>query len=165
MKSRILNTKKQILEPVIYKLILIYNNAKYFHWIPRRNYCISIKSFFQTYVPLNSILMLWHKFTNICQNITNLEINECDKDTIGLASFIETQKNLQSSLSLHFDNVEGQYTLLNNIIRKKAATLKKVTIQPIITLISPIFIPSLLKNIQYLALIILIMNMVTYMKV
>ncbi|GBC16682.2 hypothetical protein GLOIN_2v1770441 [Rhizophagus irregularis DAOM 181602=DAOM 197198] len=98
-------------------------------------------------------------FTNICQNITNLEINECDKDTIGLASFIETQKNLQSSLSLHFDNVEGQYTLLNNIIRKKAATLKKVTIQPIITLISPIFIPSLLKNIQYLALIILIMNM------
>jgi hypothetical protein len=75
---------------------------------------------------------------------------EIDEDIPGLLSFIKVQNNLQS-LSLHFDNVEEQYTLLSNIIRKKAATFKKVIIELIVTLISPIFVPSL-KNIQYLAL-------------
>jgi hypothetical protein len=146
--------KKKILEQEIYKLIFKRcNNAKYFHWNTRKKlyrypnaktFFSNLRSLELNFEVVNSKTLF--RLATKCQNITNLEINNIDEDTSGLLSFIKVQNNLQS-LSLHFDNVEEQYTLF----RKKAATLKKAIIEPIVTLISPIFVPSL-KNIQYLAL-------------
>lgn len=150
--------KRKILESEIYKLIFSRcNNAKYFHWnTDKKLYRYpNAKTFFSN---LRSIEFDFKvvtsktlfKLADICRNITNLEINECDEDVPGLVSFIKMQKNLQS-LCINFDDIEEKYTLLSNVIKKKATTLKKLIIQPIIILISPIFIPSL-TNIQYLAL-------------
>jgi hypothetical protein len=150
--------KKKILEQEIYKLIFKRcNNAKYFNWNTKKKlyrypnaktFFSNLRSLELNFEVVNSKNL--SRLAAICKNITNLEINNIDEDIPGLLSFIEVQNNLQS-LSLHFDNVEEQYTLLSNIIRKKAATLKKVIIEPIVTLISPIFVPSF-KNIQYLVL-------------
>lgn len=151
--------KKKILEREIYNLIFNKcNNAKYFHWYTKKKLYRypNSKTFFSNLRSLEynfeaGTSKTLSKLAEICQNLKNLEINDCDDEDIpGLVSFIKVQKNLQS-LCLHFDNVEEKYTLLSNIIKKKAASLKKLIINPIITLIPPIFIPSL-KNIQYLAL-------------
>ncbi|PKY48776.1 hypothetical protein RhiirA4_464465 [Rhizophagus irregularis] len=154
--------KERILEFEIYKLIFNRcNNAKNFHWYTKKrlyrypnakNFFSKLRSLEISPRGITSKTLI--KLGKICQNLTNLEIHMCDEDTPGLASFIKIQKKLQS-LCLEFDEendeVEEQYILLGNIIEKKASTLKKVIIQPIITLISPIFVLSL-KNIQYLAL-------------
>ncbi|RGB29638.1 hypothetical protein C1646_818383 [Rhizophagus diaphanus] len=150
--------KRKILEREIYKLIFSRcNYTKYFHWNTDKKlyHYPNAKTFFSN---LRSIEFDFKvvtsktlfKLSDICRNITNLEINECDEDVPGLVSFIKMQKNLHS-LCINFDDIEENYTLLSNIIKKKATTLKKLIIQPIIILISPIFIPSL-TNIQYLAL-------------
>ncbi|GBC06761.1 hypothetical protein RclHR1_07020004 [Rhizophagus clarus] len=151
--------KKNILEQEIYKLIFNKcNNVKHFYWDTKKKLYRypNAKSFFSN---LRSLEFNFEVVTSktlfrlamICQNITNLEINDCDEDFPGLVSFIKIQNNLQS-LRLHFDDeVEEQYTMLSNIIKKKASILKTLILNPIITLISPIFIPSL-KNIQYLIL-------------
>uniref|UniRef100_U9SKX7 F-box domain-containing protein n=1 Tax=Rhizophagus irregularis (strain DAOM 181602 / DAOM 197198 / MUCL 43194) TaxID=747089 RepID=U9SKX7_RHIID len=86
----------------------------------------------------------------ICQDLRDLDVRDCQKDTLDLALFIKIQKNLQS-LCLAFDEEEGQYNLLSDVIKEKAVTLKKISIRFNVTLISPIVIPSL-ENIQHLVL-------------
>src|SRR5205823_6015360 len=91
--------------------------------------------------------------SRVCRNLTDLEVNNCDEETLGfsgLICFIKMQSNLQS-LYLHFDHIEEQGKLLSDVIEGKAATLKRLTLRPIVTSISPKFLPSLTK-LQYLAL-------------
>ncbi|GBC29708.1 uncharacterized protein OCT59_001337 [Rhizophagus irregularis] len=152
--------KKKILEKEIYRLIINKcKNTKYFHWNTKKKiykysnaeFFFSNLNFFEFNFKINfANSKTLHKLSGICKDITNLEIVDCNEDAPGLVSFIETQKNLQS-LSLYFiDNEKVEYNKLKKIIEKKAATLKKFTLQPV-TLISPRFVLSL-KNIQYLTL-------------
>ncbi|RGB31131.1 hypothetical protein C1646_764455 [Rhizophagus diaphanus] len=152
--------KKKILEKEMYKLIINKcNNIKYFHWntkkklyrYPNAELFFSKINFFEYNFKINfPNSKILYKLSRICNDITNLEIVDCNDKAPGLVSLIKSQKNLQS-LSLFFnDEEEVEYNLLSNIIEKKAATLKKFTLQPV-TLISPKFVPSL-KNIQYLTL-------------
>ncbi|GBB94122.1 hypothetical protein RclHR1_22990001 [Rhizophagus clarus] len=69
--------------------------------------------------------------SNICQNIKELEIKDCNVDCKYLASLIKNQKNLQS-LYLCFDNTEDKYNLLNYGIVKKSHTIIKFTLQPLL---------------------------------
>ncbi|GBB95539.1 hypothetical protein RclHR1_25580002 [Rhizophagus clarus] len=113
------------------------------------------------------------ELSNICHNIINLEICYCKEDSSDLVTFIDMQHNLQS-LCLHlgdenfeieenddenddgnavdWNNIEEkQYTLLSDVILKKADKLKQITLTPIITLIDPEFLSSSV-NIQNLEL-------------
>jgi len=78
--------------------------------------------------------------STICQSIKILEINYCKEDSESLISFIEVQSGLQS-LFLHFDskNSKNRYPLLNNAIKKKTTTLKKIMITPVKFLIPVLF--------------------------
>ncbi|RGB31129.1 hypothetical protein C1646_764453 [Rhizophagus diaphanus] len=152
--------KKKILERELYKLSFIKcRNVKDFHWCTKEklNLYPNAKKLFSN---LNSLKIHHEDFINsntsltelgkICQDLTDLDVRDCHKDTLDLASFIKIQKNLQS-LCLAFDEVEGQYNLLSDVIKEKAASLKKITIRYNVTFLSPIVIPSL-ENIQHLVL-------------
>ena len=89
----------------------------------------------------------------ICQNIANLHIYKCNRDIPGLVDFIDIQKNLKS-LKLGFESVKEQGVgkqckELSNVIERKAATLKEITIWPNITFLPPKFLLSLI-NLEYL---------------
>jgi len=150
--------KKYLLEEEIFKSILSNcNNVKYFYWSTEQPIYIypGAGNFFSNLCSLGISLGFVFSATllglsQICQNIEELEINDCDGDIPGLICFIKAQTNLQS-LYLHFDNVENQCTKLSDVIKSKASTLKKITIKPDITSISPNFLLSL-TNLQYLVL-------------
>jgi hypothetical protein len=152
--------KKKILERELYKLSFIKcRNVKDFHWCTKEKLTLfpNAKRIFSN---LHSLKIHHEKFINsntsltelgkICQDLRDLDVRNCQKDTLDLTSFIKIQKNLQS-LCLAFDEEEGQYNLLSDVIKEKAATLKKISIRFNVTLISPIVIPSL-ENIQHLVL-------------
>ncbi|PKC54104.1 hypothetical protein RhiirA1_477959 [Rhizophagus irregularis] len=91
----------------------------------------------------------------ICQNIKHLEVTNCNKNIEGLVDFINIQRNLQSLCidflakeKLHF----SIFRPLNDIIMKKASTLKKFTVRPFIRLLSPKILTSLI-NLQHLEII------------
>ncbi|RGB40641.1 hypothetical protein C1646_753079 [Rhizophagus diaphanus] len=92
----------------------------------------------------------------ICQNIKNLEITNCDADIIkGLVDFINIQRNLQSLCIDFLFKGELNFKLfkpLSNIIMKKASTLIKFTVRPFIRLLSPEILTSMI-NLQYLQII------------
>ncbi|GBC01439.1 hypothetical protein RclHR1_00420001 [Rhizophagus clarus] len=91
----------------------------------------------------------------ICQSIEHLDISNCNQDIPGLIHFIDIQRNLQS-LCIYFRTgekhpIQQQCVQLSEVIERKAATIKKFIVRPIITLLSPKFLPSLI-NLQYLEL-------------
>ncbi|GBC06620.1 hypothetical protein RclHR1_06980004 [Rhizophagus clarus] len=167
--------KKYILEKEIYKLVFSRCiNVRNFSWYYTEklyNYP-NAKSFFSNLYTLEISLehnvvasQILPELSNICYNIINLEIHYCKEDSPNLVTFIDIQNNLQS-LRLYFsdddyeddeyenngsDEEENQFTLLNEVITKKAKKLKQVTLSPIMTLINPESISGLI-NIQALEL-------------
>ncbi|PKK70800.1 hypothetical protein RhiirC2_779229 [Rhizophagus irregularis] len=91
----------------------------------------------------------------ICQNIKHLELKNCDKDIENLVDFINIQRNLQSLCIdfLYEDKISSfKFRSLNDIIMKKASTLKKFIVRPFTRLLSPKILTSLI-NLQHLELI------------
>ncbi|RIA98970.1 hypothetical protein C1645_812149 [Glomus cerebriforme] len=160
MTKNLTNRKNyHLLERVIYKLFI--------------NNCVNIKDFYlittQPLYQFPGALTCFSKlctFTlkirrapstlllgmaQICKNIENLNIYYCNNNIPGLMKFIDVQTNLKS-LSLIMDHTKKKCKQeLSEIIERKAATLKQLSISPTITLLSPKFLPSLV-NLQYLDL-------------
>ncbi|RIA80156.1 hypothetical protein C1645_839220 [Glomus cerebriforme] len=150
--------KKYLLEQEVYKLFINNcKNIKFFNWKttqPLSQYQGASTCFSQL-CTLNIDLQFVTStalfgMAQICQNIEHLDINNCNQDIPGLINFIDIQKNLKS-LYLHFKGVENQCIQLSKVIERKAHTIKKFGIRPIITLLSPKFLPSLI-NLQHLEL-------------
>ncbi|RIA87404.1 hypothetical protein C1645_854712 [Glomus cerebriforme] len=150
--------KRNLLKQEIYKLFINNcKNIKYFYWKteqPLFQYPGAIP-FFSKLCALGINLQLvtstaLFEMAQICQNVEDLDLHDCNGDIPGLIKFIDIQRNLQS-LHLYFNNVEKQCIQLSDVIQRKAATLKKFTLAPTITLLSPKFLPSLV-NLQYLVL-------------
>jgi hypothetical protein len=155
--------KCYILEQEIYKLFINNcKNLKYFYWNtshPLFNYQ-GATTYFSQLCSLKINLMFvttgnLFDMTQICQNIEYLEVSNCDEDIIGLVNFIKIQRNLQS-LCIDFLYREKlscfRFSLLSNIIMKKASTIKKFIVKPFVKLISPKILTSLI-NLQHLELI------------
>jgi hypothetical protein len=143
--------KLNILEKEIYNLIFSKcKKVNYFCW----NHtsvdffkCTNTGPFFST---LHSLEINWKlisdqnfsSLSEICRNISNLEISSCGNKKESLIKFIENQNNLQS-LIIEFNNINGLYTSLSDAIRKKGPSLKKIFLQPTLSCVSPTFIPFL----------------------
>ncbi|PKY15407.1 hypothetical protein RhiirB3_427609 [Rhizophagus irregularis] len=133
--------KKNLLENQIYNLIFencknvkhfYLNTGKEFYKFPSAgSFFLNLQSLgisFENNMVTSKTLL---ELATICQNIKNLEVNYCNEDSEGLASFIEMQHDLRY-LFLHFIDNENKYPLLSNAIKKKAATLKKFIVAPFI---------------------------------
>ncbi|CAB5163481.1 unnamed protein product [Rhizophagus irregularis] len=151
--------KKNLLEQEIYKLFI--NNCKdikHFNWQttqPLSQFQGASTCFSQLCSLIIDLQMINPKelftMTQICQNIEELSISGCcNIIPEGLIWFIDTQKYLRS-LSLYFKGVKIQCLQLSEVIERKAATLKKLSIGPNIIILSPKFLPSLIK-LEYLEL-------------
>ncbi|CAB4383975.1 unnamed protein product [Rhizophagus irregularis] len=81
--------------------------------------------------------------SQICQDIENLELLNCDRDTPGLIKFIDNQKILQSLHLNNYVSCEMGGIQLSETIEKKADTLKRFTLRNV--LLSPKFLPSLIN--------------------
>ncbi|CAB5185617.1 hypothetical protein RhiirA5_432810 [Rhizophagus irregularis] len=155
--------KKYILNQEIYKLFI--NNCKglkLFYWDtshPLFKYQGATTCFSQLCtLKINLIFVTignLFDMIQICQNIKHLEVTNCNKNIEGLVDFINIQRNLQSLCidflakeKLHF----SIFRPLNDIIMKKASTLKKFTVRPFIRLLSPKILTSLI-NLQHLEII------------
>src|SRR5581483_10352784 len=102
--------KKYLLEEEIYKLIISKcSNVRNFYWstdlhiykYPNASVFFSnLRSLEFNLKFINTTILF--ELAKICQNITNLEISDCNKDNLGLIRLIEVQNNLQS-LYLHFN--------------------------------------------------------------
>ncbi|RIA90120.1 hypothetical protein C1645_876312 [Glomus cerebriforme] len=144
-------------EQEIYKLI-INNcmNLNYFYWNTTKPlYQYPGASTFFLQLPslgidlefVNSEALF--ELAEICQNIEDLKLWCYNGDISGLIMFLDVQKNLQS-LYLYFKGEVGQPMQLSEVIERKATTLKKLSMEPNINLLSPKFLPSLknLRNLQ-----------------
>jgi hypothetical protein len=150
--------KTKFLEDEIYKIILTRcKNVKYFHWYTNKKLYKypGAKSFFSNLISLGVSFehkvvtsQIFRELTTICQNLKNLEINYCHKDSKDLVSFIEAQRNLQS-LYLHFSDVKKRYPLLSEVIMRKATTLKKFILSPLVSFVDYEFLSSLI-NLKHL---------------
>ncbi|CAB4376420.1 unnamed protein product [Rhizophagus irregularis] len=150
--------KYKILEQEYYKLFI--NNCKNitnFRWyttLPLYQYPGASTCFSQ----LRTLVIICNQslisdnllgMAQICLDIENLELWNCDRDNPGLIKFIENQKNLQS-LYLHNSIKSGRKCIqLSEIIEKKAVTLKRFSLENV--LLSPKFLPSLI-NLEQLKL-------------
>jgi hypothetical protein len=152
------NYKKKLLEHEIYKLIFNKcKNINHFNYITdiQLYLCPKADKFFSNLHSIEfnlelmtSVILL--SLPTVCNNITNLKLNLCNEDSSNLVLFIKMQQNLQS-LHLNFDNEEEKYPLLSDVIKTKAATLKHITLTPLVTSITPIFF-SILTNLKSLVL-------------
>ncbi|CAB4440239.1 unnamed protein product [Rhizophagus irregularis] len=151
--------KYKILEQEYYKLFI--NNCKnitYFRWyttLPLYQYPGASTCFSQLrtlYITCNESLISDNLLgmAQICQDIENLKLWNCDKYIPGLIKFIDNQKILQS-LYLHNEKSEMKCIQLSEIIEKKAVTLKRFTLENV--MLSPKFLLSLI-NLEQLKLII-----------
>ncbi|RIA94288.1 hypothetical protein C1645_873552 [Glomus cerebriforme] len=119
--------KRYLLEQEIYKLFIKNcNNIKEFSWRTE-------KPLFQ--YPGASIF-----FSHLCSLGINLHF-VTSSSLFGMAQICQNIEEL---------NIHDCYEL-SEVIERKSSTLKKFTIRPIITLLSPKFLPSLI-NLQYLEL-------------
>ncbi|RGB28212.1 hypothetical protein C1646_768105 [Rhizophagus diaphanus] len=157
-EAKIYDYKKNLLEEEIYKMIFNNcKNVKCFYWSTNHSLYLfpNAESFFTNLSSLGINLTIMNPtilygLSRICQNIVTLEINECNRDCLGLFHFINVQTKLQS-LCLHFCDVREQLIYLSEAIEGKAATLKRLTIKSSVTSISPKFLLSL-RNLEYLVL-------------
>jgi hypothetical protein len=110
------------------------------------------------YVPPTALFDM----AEICQNIIHLDILNCNEDNVTeVINFIDIQRNFQSLyIDYKLDNDKEIYRLLlpsvefyqlSKMIEKKAATIKKFIVSPIIIFLPPIFLSSL-TNLQHLEL-------------
>jgi hypothetical protein len=154
--------KKNLLEQEIYKLFISNcKDIKLFNWkttqplsqYPGASTCFSQLCTLNIDLQFVTSTALFG-MAQICQNINHLDLSNCNQDIPGLINFIDTQRNLQS-LCIYFKTGEKQLmqqcVQLSEVIERKAITIKKFIIRPIITLLSPKFFP-LLINLQYLEL-------------
>ncbi|GBB89116.1 hypothetical protein RclHR1_01580017 [Rhizophagus clarus] len=151
-------SQKYLLEREVYKLFVSNcENIIHFNWQTRQplsqfqgaSTCFSqLRSLIIDLQFVTSIELF--AMAQICQNIEELSVFECYDDIPGLIWFIDTQKNLLS-LSLYFKSDEKQCLQLSEVIKRKASTLRKFSIEPLIISISPKFLPSLI-NLQHLEL-------------
>ncbi|RIA94261.1 hypothetical protein C1645_734951 [Glomus cerebriforme] len=151
--------KRNLLKEEIYKLFINdCKNVKYIYWkeFPLFQYPGALTFFSQL-----CALGINHYFVTsrnlfemgkICQNIKYLDVYECKGNDLGLINFIDIQKNLQSLL-LYFNDIKKPcHIQFSEVTEKKAGTLKKFVLRPIIILLSPKFLLSLI-NLQHLELI------------
>ncbi|GBB89115.1 hypothetical protein RclHR1_01580016 [Rhizophagus clarus] len=152
--------KKYLLEQEIYKLFI--NNCKdivHFNWKTRQPLS-QFQGASTCFSQLRSLIIDLQCVTStelfamaqICQNIEELSVADCYGDISGLIWFINTQKKLRS-LNLYFKGTKIlQCVQLSEVIERKAATLKKLSIiGPNIILLPPKFLSSLIK-LEYLEL-------------
>ncbi|CAB5179186.1 hypothetical protein RhiirA5_413067 [Rhizophagus irregularis] len=157
-EAKIYDYKKNMLEEEIYKVIFNNcKNVKCFYWSTYHSLHLfpNAEPFFANLSSLGINLTIanptiLYELARICQNIVTLEINECNRDCLGLLHFINVQTKLQS-LCLHLCDVREQLVYLSEAIEGKAVTLKRLTIKSSVTSISPKFLLSL-RNLEYLVL-------------
>ena len=146
----------KLLEQEVYKLFLNNCNIKEFFWAttqplfqyPGASTCLSQLCTLTINVQEVTSTALF-EMAQICQNIAELHIYKCNRNIPGLIKFIDIQKNLKS-LKLRFESVEEQGVgkqckELSNVIERKAATLKEISVIPNITFLSPKFLLSLVN--------------------
>ncbi|GBC10118.1 hypothetical protein RclHR1_09350005 [Rhizophagus clarus] len=142
--------KVKLLKEEIFKLIFSNcKNVKIFCWNTKLE-LYTYENSIPFFSNLNSLSIdfqkprtdyIFGRLSNICQNLKELEIEECNKDSEHLASLIENQNDLQS-LYVRFDDTEKKYDFLNYGIGKKMEMLKKLALQPL-PQSPPKFLPKL----------------------
>src|SRR6266498_1861173 len=130
--------KRNLLEREVYKLFVDNcKNIKNFYWktpqpLPQYQGALNCFSQLQTLnVDLRFVTSIsLFEMAQICQKVEDLQLWICNGDLPGLIDFIDGQKSLQS-LFLYFNGVK-QCVRLSEVIKRKAATLKRFTIMPIL---------------------------------
>ncbi|PKC05781.1 hypothetical protein RhiirA5_420461 [Rhizophagus irregularis] len=130
--------KKNLLEVQIYNLIFknckninhfyLNTDIKFYNFPSVGSFFLNLQSLgisFENNIVTSKTLL---ELSTICQNIKILEINYCNEDSKGLASFIEMQHDLRY-LFLHFinnNNNKNKYPLLSNVIKEKGCHIKNI---------------------------------------